>query len=32
MGSSTASAQPAGWQRVLGPQPQAECLAWLNAN
>lgn len=25
-------APPAGWQRVFGPQPQAECLAWLNAN
>lgn len=25
-------ALPAGWCRVFGPQPQAECLSWLNAN
>lgn len=25
-------ALPAGWHSVFGPQPQAECLSWLNAN
>lgn len=25
------SALPAGWLTVYGPQPQADCLVWLNA-
>ena len=25
-------ALPAGWRCLFGPQPQAECLSWLNAN
>ncbi|MFH8133177.1 MbtH family protein [Pantoea osteomyelitidis] len=28
----TFSAIPDGWQSVFGPQPQAACLAWLEAN
>lgn len=26
------NAIPTGWLSVLGPQPQATCLSWLNEN
>lgn len=26
------SALPAGWQAVYGPQPQPDCLSWLEQN